>query len=350
MIKLSKIFENKKVLISIIVVALISLIVTLFLLNIKNIKNLDNKIANDINKTEKIKKYEYKLFKPTFPNNYDYTQDMKMNEKIYYKKINNYDEYEKIKKRWNNIFEMTEKDFENNFMIITAIENTNMVGLVLDKIETDKNTLYISLKTHDNNETFDMSNTCIAYKISRELERPNICVTRNLKDNEKDFSKNVKILENKNGTRGYINKNDIEKEKNNPNSTYTVKSDIKDFISNSFYIDTDISKINFSNWNQIGDQCYYLDIKNYSEYLKVINNYDVPKLKWEEFKYIYPKIIVDKNKEYSIETLNIEENKYLNIKRTKRTEENKEKGYSVIVIFMPNCRSLKENALEIKIK
>ena len=71
------------------------------------------------------------------------------NEKIYYKKINDYSEYKVVKNRWEEIIDMQEEDFKNNFMIITAIENTSMQGLIVDKIEVDNDALYISLIRED---------------------------------------------------------------------------------------------------------------------------------------------------------------------------------------------------------
>lgn len=137
------------------------------------------------NKEEALPKYEYKAFVPTFQNNYDFTQDMAYSNKIYYKKINSYDEYSKIKERWNNIIEMSEEDFQENFMMITAIENVSMEGLTVNKIEADSKTLYISLIHYEDGVNYDENETCISYKISRELERENISVTRNFRENEK---------------------------------------------------------------------------------------------------------------------------------------------------------------------
>ena len=89
---------------------------------------------------------------------------------------------------WKDIIDMTESDFKDNFMVITAIENTSMVGLTVDKLETDNNNLYISLIHYPDGVEYDENQTCISYKISRELERDNIYAVRNLRDTEKDMS------------------------------------------------------------------------------------------------------------------------------------------------------------------
>ncbi len=149
-------------------------------------------INNNISSNEE-NKYEYKAFKPRFynspsdtgPNNYDFTHDMTYSNRIYYRKLNSYEEYKEVKTRWNDIIDMNEDDFQNYFMVITAIENTSMVGLTLDSIDTDDNNMYISLIHYKDGEEYNKDETCISCKISRELERDNIYVTRNYLDNEK---------------------------------------------------------------------------------------------------------------------------------------------------------------------
>lgn len=120
----------------------------------KNIENSKLKTTNGC---------KYKHFKPSFnengygPDTYDFTQDMEYKDKFYHKIISNYDEYMIYKNRWNDICDMDEQDFENNFMIITAIENTSMLGLDIYEIHKDENILYIdfdvSKENYDNNET-----------------------------------------------------------------------------------------------------------------------------------------------------------------------------------------------------
>jgi len=128
------------------------------------------------------------------------------NEKIYYKKINDYSEYKVVKNRWEEIIDMQEEDFKNNFMIITAIENTSMQGLIVDKIEVDNDALYISLIREDaENIEFEKyksgrgdfseeqikefkeldkkyERTCICYLIPRTMEKENKMVINNKND------------------------------------------------------------------------------------------------------------------------------------------------------------------------
>lgn len=69
---------------------------------------------------------------------------------------------------------MNESDFNDKFMVITAIENNDMTGLTVDKVEADDNGLYISLIHYDEGQQYDENETCISYVISRELKRDNI--------------------------------------------------------------------------------------------------------------------------------------------------------------------------------
>ena len=104
--------------------------------------------------------------------NYDYSQDMNYQDGIYYKKITSYNEYIKDKQRWNDLIEMTEDDFNNYFIIITAVENTSMTGLTVSNITTDNDNLYIELFQNTNNS--DLENNILSIKIPTEDDRNTI--------------------------------------------------------------------------------------------------------------------------------------------------------------------------------
>ena len=181
-------------------------------------------------------------------------------DKIYYKKINTYNEYEKEKAMWKDIIDMTESDFKDNFMVITAIENTSMVGLTVDKLETDNNNLYISLIHYPDGVEYDENQTCISYKISRELERDNIYAVRNLRDTEKDMSDELKLIPNTYGdffTYSYKTKEYRENEKkqqNNPNLNLRLAQvDWQDYDERNFAIAKNTPEIDFSKWNDLGN-------------------------------------------------------------------------------------------------
>ena len=56
---------------------------------------------------------------------------MEYKDKIYHLVLDNYQDYMNFKNNNNDVLEMTEEDFKNNFIIITDIENVSMLGLTL---------------------------------------------------------------------------------------------------------------------------------------------------------------------------------------------------------------------------
>ena len=100
--------------------------------------------------------------------NYDYSQDMIYQNNFYYKKVMTYEEYEKCKEVWNDLVEMNEEDFNDNFVVIVAVENTSMLGLTVSDVSANDTTLYIKFKK-DENEDYDKTVTSI--KISKNLDR-----------------------------------------------------------------------------------------------------------------------------------------------------------------------------------
>lgn len=361
MIKLSEKFSENKILISLISVIIIALGITLFFTQNSNIQKSQN--SENLINNEEIKKYEYKAFNPSFENNYDFTQDMIYKDSIYYKKINNYEEYTTIKNRWNDIIEMKETDFENNFMVITAIENTSMLELTIDKVETDNNNLYISLIKYEDGQTHDKNETCISLKISREMERENIYATRNLRNSEKDMSNEMQVADElellksekfsyQYKTEEYRNLDNKIKNTNN-SSMSVVPQDWKDMKYKHFTIKKDTPEINFSNWSDLGNGFYSLAVTDYSEYLKLINNYDAPELKWIEFKYIYAIIIVRANSDNDItidDTIKTDDdgNSYFSVGLGGMLDVSEEFKYPAICAVVPNYRSLSDNFLNVK--
>lgn len=149
----------------------------------------NNDVTSDRNsKLKMINGCKYKHFKPSFnengygPATYDFTQDMEYKDKFYHKIISNYEEYKIYKNRWNDICDMDEQDFENNFMIITAIENTSMLGLDIYEIHKDDNTLYIDFDV--SKETYDTDETCNSIILPNNLKSESIEVRDLRKINE----------------------------------------------------------------------------------------------------------------------------------------------------------------------
>lgn len=142
----------------------------------------------NIEELKEINGCKYKHFKPTFnkdgkgPDTYDYTQDMEYKDKFYHKLISNYEEYMIYKTRWNDICYMDEQDFENNVMVITAIENTSMLGLDICEIHNDEDILYIDFDVSE--ENYDKNETCNSIIIPNSFKCESIEVRdlRNIKE------------------------------------------------------------------------------------------------------------------------------------------------------------------------
>lgn len=359
MVKLSNKFNKNKILIAIISLMVIIVGVILFFTQ-----------SNQYNSTkinDETPKYEFRTFKPSFKStsdrdydDYDFTQDMTYMDKIYYKKINTYDEYEKEKAMWNDIIDMAESDFKDNFMVITAIENTSMLGLTVDKLEADNNNLYISLIHYLDGVEYDENQTCISYKISRELERDNIYVVRNLRDTEKDMSDELKLIPNSYSnffkysykTKEY--RENEKKQQNDPNSNLRLAQvDWQDYDGINFAIAKNTPEIDFSKWNDLGNGFYSIAITDYSDYLKMINNYNAPQIKWYEFEYIYAIIIVRTNTDNTILVDGIEEEdgkSYLNVKTGGWLDVTEDFRYPAMCVAVPNYRSLESSFLNVRTK
>ena len=117
----------------------------------------------------------YNHFYPSFENGYDYTHDMEYQFKIYHKLVTNYEDYLECRDRWGEeFFVATEENFKNNFMVITAIENTSMLGLTLSNVYTDEDTLYIELNSHPEGEGYNQEKTCIAILIPNSMKKDKI--------------------------------------------------------------------------------------------------------------------------------------------------------------------------------
>ena len=188
---MSKILKYKEV------IFIIILIIVVFIISIYFIKNNNNTI-NDTNTNNTILNsssnnvysivldegtVKFKAFSPLkngyMVEGYDFMQDMIYQDKIYHKKISTYDGYLVYKERWNDIYELSKEDFDDYFMIITAIENTSMLGLTLSNIvEIDSDTLNLYLDEYSENTQYNEEETCISIIVPKNMDRENIIIER----------------------------------------------------------------------------------------------------------------------------------------------------------------------------
>lgn len=115
----------------------------------------------------------YKHFVNYFSDEYHYSHDMKNNDGIYYKIIDKYDDYLICKERWNSILNMEEKDFENNFMIITAVENESTADLTVSDIFNKDGVLYVNM---DDGEKYYPEALCISIIIPNDMKGEEVIV------------------------------------------------------------------------------------------------------------------------------------------------------------------------------
>ena len=112
-------------------------------------------------------------------------------------------------------------------------------------------------------------------------------------------------------------------------------------------------EIDFSNWNDLGNDFYSIAITDYSEYLKLMNNYNAPKLTWFDFKYIYAIIVVRVNADNTIDIKDIESENgksYLNVSIGGWLDVSEEFKYPAVCVAVPNYRSLESNFLNVRVK
>ena len=191
--------------------------------------------------------YIYKNTTTDFKKNaeYDYNQDMTYQNGFYYKKVTNYDEYINCTKRWDNLVEMKKDDFKEYFVIITAVENTSMLGLNVANVNFDNTTLYIEFDD-EQNENYNKENTITSIKIPLDSDRNNIVLRK---------------LEKKPNATEYTKLEDLPK-------NYPKEQAIKD---NCFV--TENNKIISFNENQLEDFVKNAE-KGINSYIRIVNYFD----------------------------------------------------------------------------
>jgi len=124
----------------------------------------------------------------------NYVQDMKEwfdinNEEYWFKKISNYDEYIKYKENWQDIIDMKEEDFNQNFLIV-IVSSWRTPGLKITNLITDSNNLYVELDKTLTEEEIKKENFMVSAKVLKDLDRENIVLKTMKKEiNSSDYIK-----------------------------------------------------------------------------------------------------------------------------------------------------------------
>ena len=200
--------------------------------------------------------------------------DYKTINRFYYRVIKDYQTYLDTKDNFNNILEVSEKDFENNFMVLVIIENAPVNGLIFDNLSADDSSLTLNYVVNSSDRD---AQTGTSILVSNELYRDTINIEKtvpemkmtsytNIRELPKDYSvedakkDNCLVIDMKNHTNYNLNNLEdfIEKVKNKENAEIRIYN----------YMDNDqiyIYDITYSNENKFfvcEDRTRYTSNKN----------------------------------------------------------------------------------------
>lgn len=130
-------------------------------------------------------------------NNFEYNAEIKFDDfefcnGFYYKKIYSYSDYLNYKKEFNQILEVDENEFKENFMIIILTESKRLSGLSLDSYNNIDGTLQINLT--ENAEVNENKPTGNAILIKKDLDREKVNIEKTAKNMNMQSYKNIKEL------------------------------------------------------------------------------------------------------------------------------------------------------------
>lgn len=200
--------------------------------------------------------------------------DYKTINRFYYRVIKDYQTYLDTKDNFNNILEVSEKDFEDNFMILVITENAPVNGLIFDNLSADDSSLTLNyvINSSDRNAqtgtSILVSNDLYRDTINIEKTVPEMKMTSytNIRELPKDYSvedakkDNCLVIDMKNHANYNLNNLEdfIEKVKNKENAEIRIYN----------YMDNDqiyIYDITYSNENKFfvcEDRTRYTSNKN----------------------------------------------------------------------------------------
>ena len=200
--------------------------------------------------------------------------DYKTINRFYYRVIKDYQTYLDTKNNFNNILEVSEKDFENNFMILVITENAPVNGLIFDNLSADDSSLTLNyvINSSDRNAqtgtSILVSNDLYRDTINIEKTVPEMKMTSytNIRELPKDYSvedakkDNCLVIDMKNHANYNLNNLEdfIEKVKNKENAEIRIYN----YMGNEQIYIYDITYSNENKFFVCEDRTRYTSNKN----------------------------------------------------------------------------------------
>ena len=200
--------------------------------------------------------------------------DYKTINRFYYRVIKDYQTYLDTKNNFNNILEVSEKDFENNFMILVITENAPVNGLIFDNLSADDSSLTLNYVINSSDRD---AQTGTSILVSNDLYRDTINIEKtvpemkmtsytNIRELPKDYSvedakkDNCLVIDMKNHANYNLNNLEdfIEKVKNKENAEIRIYN----YMGNDQIYIYDITYSNENKFFVCEDRTRYTSNKN----------------------------------------------------------------------------------------
>lgn len=200
--------------------------------------------------------------------------DYKTINRFYYRVIKDYQTYLDTKNNFNNILEVSEKDFEDNFMILVIIENAPVNGLIFDNLSADDSSLTLNYVVNSSDRD---AQTGTSILVSNDLYRDTINIEKtvpemkmtsytNIRELPKDYSvedakkDNCLVIDMKNHANYNLNNLEdfIEKVKNKENAEIRIYN----YMGNDQIYIYDITYSNENKFFVCEDRTRYTSNKN----------------------------------------------------------------------------------------
>ena len=200
--------------------------------------------------------------------------DYKTINRFYYRVIKDYQSYLDTKNNFNNILEVSEKDFEDNFMILVITENAPVNGLIFDNLSADDSSLTLNYVVNSSDRD---AQTGTSILVSNDLYRDTINIEKtvpemkmtsytNIRELPKDYSvedakkDNCLVIDMKNHANYNLNNLEdfIEKVKNKENAEIRIYN----YMGNDQIYIYDITYSNENKFFVCEDRTRYTSNKN----------------------------------------------------------------------------------------